>query len=150
MGGSLGGMQALASGAQSIMLGESDIVLAGGIENMSRVPYLIDAADARWGHKMGHFQFVDAMYRDGFQCPLSDMIMGETAEVLARLEVRLRGDLIVNTVTDEEAKGKFPKGWKTPKPYLSITPQPNCRQVVGISADEGVERKKSIRNSTLR
>ena len=79
-----GGMQALASGAQSIMLGESDVVLAGGIENMSRVPYLIDAADARWGHKMGNFQFVDAMYRDGFSDPLSGLIMGETAEVLAR------------------------------------------------------------------
>ena len=79
-----GGMQALASGAQSIMLGESDMVLAGGIENMSRVPYLVDAADARWGHKMGHFQFVDAMYRDGFADPLSGLIMGETAEVLAR------------------------------------------------------------------
>jgi len=78
------GMQALASGAQSIMLGESDVVLAGGIENMSRVPYLVDAADARWGHKMGHFQFVDAMYRDGFADPLSGLIMGETAEVLAR------------------------------------------------------------------
>ena len=60
------------------------MVLAGGIENMSRVPYLIDAADARWGHKMGHFQFVDAMYRDGFADPLSGLIMGETAEVLAR------------------------------------------------------------------
>src|SRR4029453_15302078 len=79
-----GGMQALASGAQSIMLGESDVVLAGGIENMSRVPYLVDAADARWGHKMGHFQFVDAMYRDGFADPLSGLIMGETAEVLAK------------------------------------------------------------------
>lgn len=79
-----GGMQAVASGAQSILLGESEVVLAGGIENMSRTPYLIDAADARWGHKMGHFQFVDAMYRDGFQDPLSGLIMGETAEVLAR------------------------------------------------------------------
>ena len=79
-----GGMQALASGAQSIMLGESDVVVAGGIENMSRVPYLVDATDARWGHKMGHFQFVDAMYRDGFADPLSGLIMGETAEVLAR------------------------------------------------------------------
>ncbi len=79
-----GGMQALASGAQSIMLGESEVVLAGGIENMSRVQFLIDAADARWGHKMGNFQFVDAMYRDGFADPLSGLIMGETAEVLAR------------------------------------------------------------------
>jgi len=79
-----GGMQAVASGAQSILLGESEVVLAGGIENMSRVPYLVDADDARWGHKMGQFQFVDAMYRDGFQDPLSGLIMGETAEVLAR------------------------------------------------------------------
>ena len=71
-------------GAQSILLGESDVVLAGGIESMSRMPYLVDSIDARWGHKMGHFQFVDAMYRDGFQCPLSNLIMGETAEILAR------------------------------------------------------------------
>src|SRR5437763_3297680 len=78
------GMQAIASGAQSILLGESELVLAGGIESMSRMPYLIDAADARWGHKMGNFTLVDAMYRDGFQCPLSNLIMGETAEVLAR------------------------------------------------------------------
>ena len=78
------GLQAIVSGAQSIALGESSIVLAGGIESMSRMPYLIDAIDARWGHRMGNFTLVDGMYRDGFQCPLSNMIMGETAEVLAR------------------------------------------------------------------
>jgi len=78
------GIQAAVTGAHQILAGDADIVLAGGIENMSRVPYLVDAADARWGHKMGHFQFVDAMYRDGFGDPLSGMIMGETAEVLAR------------------------------------------------------------------
>src|SRR5262245_13325759 len=78
------GLQAIVSGAQSILLGESDIVLAGGIESMSRMPYLVDSIDARWGHRMGNFTLVDAMYRDGFQCPLSNLIMGETAEVLAR------------------------------------------------------------------
>jgi len=78
------GLQAIVSAAQSIALGESAIVLAGGIESMSRMPYLIDASDARWGHRMGNFTLVDAMYRDGFQCPLSNMIMGETAEVLAQ------------------------------------------------------------------
>src|SRR5436189_3538676 len=77
-------LQAIVSGAQAIMLGESQVVLAGGIESMSRMPYLIDSIDARWGHKMGNFTLVDAMYRDGFQCPLSNLIMGETAEVLAR------------------------------------------------------------------
>jgi acetyl-CoA C-acetyltransferase len=78
------GMQTIASGAQAIMLGEAETVLAGGIESMSRMPYLIDAEDGRWGHRMGNFTLVDAMYRDGFTCSVCGMIMGETAEVLAR------------------------------------------------------------------
>ncbi|MDP6609707.1 MAG: acetyl-CoA C-acetyltransferase [Vicinamibacterales bacterium] len=77
------GLQAIASGAQAIASGEADVVLAGGIESMSRMPYLVDAKDARWGHRLGNVEFVDAMYRDGFCCPLSDLIMGETAEILA-------------------------------------------------------------------
>jgi acetyl-CoA C-acetyltransferase len=78
------GMEAVAAGGRQILLGESDVVLAGGIESMSRMPYLIDAADARWGHRMGHFPLVDAMYRDGFTCSLCGIVMGETAELLAR------------------------------------------------------------------
>ena len=78
------GLEAVASGARSIALGEAEIVLAGGIESMSRMPYMLDASDARWGHKMGHFPLVDAMYRDGFRCSLCDMVMGETAELVAR------------------------------------------------------------------
>ena len=78
------GMEAIAGGARALLLGESEIVVAGGIESMSRMPYLVDAEDARWGHKMGNFTLVDAMYRDGFTCSLSGMIMGETVEVLAR------------------------------------------------------------------
>jgi acetyl-CoA C-acetyltransferase len=78
------GMEAVAAGGRQILLGEADVVLTGGIESMSRMPYLIDAADARWGHRMGHFPLVDAMYRDGFTCSLCGMVMGETAELLAR------------------------------------------------------------------
>ncbi len=78
------GMEAVAAGAGAIALGEADIVLAAGIESMSRMPYLIDAIDARWGHKMGNFALVDAMYRDGFTCSLCGLVMGETAEILAR------------------------------------------------------------------
>jgi acetyl-CoA C-acetyltransferase len=77
-------LQAVALGAQAILIGQSSIVLAGGIESMSRMPYLLDSEDARWGHKMGHFALVDAMYRDGFFCPMANMIMGQTAELLAR------------------------------------------------------------------
>ncbi|HUL72945.1 MAG TPA: acetyl-CoA C-acyltransferase [Vicinamibacterales bacterium] len=77
------GLQAVALGAQAIQLGQSSIVLSGGIESMSRMPYFVDSGDARWGHRMGNFALVDAMYRDGFLCPLSNLIMGQTADVLA-------------------------------------------------------------------
>ncbi len=78
------GLQAVALGAQAILSGQSQVVLAGGIESMSRMPYLLDSEDARWGHRMGHMPLVDAMSRDGFFCPLSELVMGQTAEVLAR------------------------------------------------------------------
>ena len=74
------GLQTVVLGAQRIGLGEAEIVVAGGAESMSRVRYMFDA---RWGVKMGHQPLVDGMYRDGFLCPISEMIMGETAELLA-------------------------------------------------------------------
>jgi acetyl-CoA C-acetyltransferase len=74
----------VALGAQAIQLGQSDVVVAGGMECMSRMPYFFESDDARWGHRMGDVRLVDAMYRDGFLCPLSNLIMGQTAEVLAR------------------------------------------------------------------
>ncbi|MFZ0638430.1 MAG: thiolase family protein [Candidatus Acidiferrales bacterium] len=74
------GLRAILLGWQQILLGEAGIIVAGGAESMSKVPYLVEA---RWGVKMGNQPLVDAMYRDGFLCPISKMIMGETAEVLA-------------------------------------------------------------------
>jgi acetyl-CoA C-acetyltransferase len=78
------GLQAIALGAQAIRSGQSSVVVSGGMESMSRMPHLVDSTDGRWGHRMGDFTLVDAMYRDGFFCPLSQMVMGQTAEVLAR------------------------------------------------------------------
>ncbi len=77
----LSGMQAILSAARAIRLGEAEVVLAGGMESMSRVPY---ALDTRWGSRMGNIQAVDLMSRDGFFDPLSGKIMGETAETLAQ------------------------------------------------------------------
>src|SRR5213594_4294208 len=75
------GLRAILNACQSIAAGDRDLVLAGGAEAMSRVPYLLEGA--RFGMKMGHQRLTDAMYRDGFLCPLCDQIMGETAETLA-------------------------------------------------------------------
>jgi len=74
------GMKATQLGAQQIMIGESEVVLVGGIENMTRVPYLLP--DMRLGHRLGNADVVDAMYRDGLLDPLCGLIMGETAENL--------------------------------------------------------------------
>jgi len=76
------GLQAIMLAAQQIVLGRAEIVLAGGAESMSRVPYF--AEGARWGMRMGNTELVDGMYRDGFNDPLSGLVMGETAENLAR------------------------------------------------------------------
>jgi len=75
------GLQAILSGARAILLGEAEVVLAGGTESMSNTPYLLPRA--RWGYRLGHAELVDGMYRDGFDDPLSGLVMGETAEELA-------------------------------------------------------------------
>ena len=76
------GLKAIAIAYQSILLGDSSCILAGGTESMSRVPYYLDGA--RWGYRLGHQEMVDGMYRDGFFCPMAKMVMGETAEILAQ------------------------------------------------------------------
>ena len=76
------GLRAIILAAQEIMLGRTRAVLAGGTESMSRVPFY--AEGARWGMRMGNMELVDGMYRDGFNDPLSGLVMGETAENLAR------------------------------------------------------------------
>jgi len=75
------GLQAALCGARAILLGEAEVVLAGGTESMSNTPYMLPRA--RWGYRLGHDEIVDGMYRDGFNDPLSGLVMGATAEELA-------------------------------------------------------------------
>src|SRR3984957_5219111 len=74
------GLRAVVLGWQEILTGGAQIIVAGGAESMSRVPYLVEG---RWGFRLGNQPLIDAMYRDGFVCPISKLIMGETAEILA-------------------------------------------------------------------
>ena len=74
------GMKAVQLGAQQIALGDAEVVLAGGMENMTRVPFLLDRM--RKGYGMGNATAYDAMYRDGLLDPLCGLLMGETAENL--------------------------------------------------------------------
>ena len=75
------GMKAIMLGAQSIMLGDNDVVVAGGMENMSAVPYYLDKA--RNGYRLGHAQMIDGLVKDGLWDVYKDYHMGNAAELCA-------------------------------------------------------------------
>ena len=74
-------MKAVHLGAQAIQLGDADIVVAGGMENMSMAPYLLP--NGRTGYRMGDGKVIDSMIQDGLQCAVNNYQMGITAENIA-------------------------------------------------------------------
>jgi len=72
------GMKSIMFGAQSIMIGHNDVVIAGGMESMSNIPYYIPKA--RWGHKYGHGELVDGLAKDGLVDAYGHMPMGVCAD----------------------------------------------------------------------
>jgi acetyl-CoA C-acetyltransferase len=76
------GTKAVQLGAEQIILGNAEVVVVGGQENMTRTPFLLDRM--RSGYRMGDATLYDGMNRDGFLDPLCGLIMGETAENLAQ------------------------------------------------------------------
>lgn len=72
------GMKSIMFGAQSIMLGQNDVVVAGGMESMSNIPYYLPTA--RWGSKYGHSQMVDGLAKDGLIDAYGNMAMGVCAD----------------------------------------------------------------------
>lgn len=75
------GLRTVSLAAQTIMSGANEVVVAGGTENMSRAPYLLEGA--RWGQRMGDGAVVDGMLRDALTCPTNHYHMGITAENIA-------------------------------------------------------------------
>jgi len=72
------GLQAVICGLDKLALGRSQFVWAGGVESMSNTPYFL--TQARFGQRLGHAEVLDGMWKDGFFCPMSQMLMGETVE----------------------------------------------------------------------
>lgn len=72
------GMKAITFGAQSVMLGMNDIVVAGGMENMSQIPYYIP--NARWGYKYGNAELIDGLAKDGLTDVYDQQAMGVFAD----------------------------------------------------------------------
>jgi len=76
------GLKTVALAAQAIRCGDAEVIVAGGMENMSRAPYLVE--NARYGYRLGNGQLVDEMIRDGLWCAFDDCHMGVTAENVAK------------------------------------------------------------------
>jgi acetyl-CoA C-acetyltransferase len=104
------GMKAVQLGAQQIALGDAHVVLAGGMENMTRVPFLLDRM--RTGYGMGDATLHDAMYRDGLLDPLCGLVMGETAENLVdRYDIsRAEQDAFALESQEKAARGHVTRG----------------------------------------
>jgi acetyl-CoA C-acetyltransferase len=76
------GMKAISQAAQSIALGDADIVVAGGMESMSNVPFYADSM--RWGNKYGNVSFIDGLAKDGLTDVYDGRAMGNAAELCAK------------------------------------------------------------------
>ncbi|MFQ6617096.1 MAG: thiolase family protein [Fidelibacterota bacterium] len=76
------GLKSVMLGAQAIMCGDARVVVAGGMESMSNVPYLLERA--RWGYRMGHGRLIDGMVQDGLWDVYNDFHMGNAAEICSK------------------------------------------------------------------
>lgn len=105
------GMKAIMLAAQSIALGENDIVVAGGMESMSNVPYYLDKA--RTGYRLGHGQVTDGILKDGLWDVYNDYHMGSAAELCASTCEISRADQDAYTISSykraqsAQENGKF-------------------------------------------
>jgi len=103
------GLKAVILAAQMVALGEAEVVVAGGMENMSNAPYL--AMDHRWGSRMGDGRLTDEMLKDGLTCAFIDAHMGITAEnVAARHGISREDQDIFSLASQRKAQAAIEAG----------------------------------------
>lgn len=121
------GLKAVMLGAQAIMLGDAEVVVAGGMESMSNAPYLLDKA--RTGYKMGHATIYDAMMKDGLLNAYDDTPMGIAAELCAK-ECNVSRE-----AQDEFAILSYSRAQEAQKTGRF------AKEIVGVEVTEGKEAK---------
>ena len=102
------GLKTVALAAGAIMLGDAEIVVAGGMEGMSSAPYLLPKG--RYGYRMGHGEVTDHMIKDGLWCSLEDCHMGVTAENIAQEREISRADQDAFAAQSQQKAGR---AWET-------------------------------------
>jgi acetyl-CoA C-acetyltransferase len=127
------GMKAIQIGSQQIMLGESEVVLAGGMENMTRVPFLLDRM--RLGYRLGDATVLDAMYKDGLLDPLCGLIMGETAENLVDMYDISREEQDAFALESQQ-KAEAGKERRAKEMFPVEAPNPKGKGTITVTEDE--------------
>ncbi len=127
------GVKTIDLGFKAIRDGDAEVILAGGTESMSRVPYLLPGA--RWGYKTGHQPAVDGMYQDGFLCPLAGQIMGETAERLAELYSIPRAEQDAFALRSQQRAGRAQAEGRFASEIVAVR-APGRKGEVEVAADE--------------
>ncbi|HSU19627.1 MAG TPA: acetyl-CoA C-acetyltransferase [Acidobacteriaceae bacterium] len=131
------GLRAVALAAQAIAQGNSDVVVAGGMESMSNAPYLLPGA--RKGMRMGDGAVVDSMVRDGLWCACENFHMGETAELVADKHGFTRGQQDQYAL---ESHRKATAAWNEGRFDAEIVPV----EVPGKKGSTVVSRDESVRD----
>ena len=126
------GLTAVVQAAEKIAVGKAARVFAGGVESMSNTPYFL--MDARWGQRLGHGQIVDGMHQDGFFCPMSGMVMGETVErfIAAERKISREEQDAYALLSQERAE----KAWAAGQFATEVFEIPADGKAPGLATDE--------------
>jgi acetyl-CoA C-acetyltransferase len=142
------GMKAIMLGAQSIMTGDSEVVVAGGMESMSNAPYIVQ--NARNGFRMGNQTFIDEMIYDGLWDPYSQQHMGNCGELCAKeygFTRQMQDDFAIETYKRAQAAQKAGKFAAEITP-VEITGKKG--DVTKIDTDEGPMKAQFDKIPTLK
>ncbi|OFK58491.1 acetyl-CoA acetyltransferase [Globicatella sp. HMSC072A10] len=140
------GLKSVILGAQSILLGDSEVVIAGGSENMSQAPYL--DLYARWGGRMGHKQTLDMMLSDGLTDAFSQEHMGITAENIAEKYEISRDQQDEFAVSSQQKATAAIEAERFKEEIVPITIPQRKGDPMVVSMDEGVRPDTTIGDLT--
>ena len=127
------GLKTVALAAQAIKTGDASVIVAGGMENMTRAPYLVE--NGRYGYRLGNGQLVDVMIRDGLWCAFDDCHMGVTAENVSKEYEVSREDQDAFAANSQRKAGEAMKSGRF-KDEIVPVPVQRKKETVLVDTDE--------------
>ena len=142
------GLQAVVNGWQSIKLGEQDVTLIVGTENMSQVPYIVRGA--REGFKLNHQQLIDALW-EMLEDPVVHLLMGQTAEIVARDYGITREEQDAFALNSHHRASAAKEAGVFKREIIPVKTMDNKQNEVIIADDEGIRPSLTLEKlSTLK